>query len=119
MNLIKLSILIPTYNYKLGLSKILESINCIDYDSRKKIEIIISDDSDNRIINQELKNNLTFSFKNFKYIHNKKTLGGPENWNQLISLAKGDYYWILHHDEVWQKDKVTSSHVQYSAIHSA
>ena len=28
-----------------------------------------------------------------------------ENWNKLISIAKGEYIWLLHHDEFWQKEK--------------
>ena len=28
-----------------------------------------------------------------------------ENWNKLIAKANGDYIWLLHHDESWQKEK--------------
>ena len=86
MNFIKLSILIPTYNYKVGIKKIIRCLRSADEDIRKQIEVIISDDSQNKFIN--LGNDLINSYASFKYIHNKKTLGGVPNWNKLISIAK-------------------------------
>ena len=50
MESIKLTILIPTYNFKFGINKILDSIESIEEDLRDCIEIIISDDSDKEII---------------------------------------------------------------------
>lgn len=105
MNQVKLSILIPTYNYRIGIYKILECLNNINYAERENIEIIVSDDSDKVLIDKKLKNKLKKIFANFKYIHNKVPLGGPKNWNKLISLAKGKYIWLLHHDEFWEKNK--------------
>ena len=35
---------------------------------------------------------------NLSYIHNIKNLY-INNWNNLISLANGEFYWLLHHDE--------------------
>ena len=46
MESIKLSILIPAYNFKSGINKILDCIESIDGNFRNFIEIIISDDSD-------------------------------------------------------------------------
>lgn len=102
---IKLSILIPTYNYEAGINKILDSIDCIKEDIRDLIEIIISDDSQYEIIQRNRTEYLKKSFKNFRYIHNIDSLGAIDNWNKLISIAKGDYIWLLHHDEFWQKEK--------------
>ena len=105
MQKIKLSILIPTYNFKFGINKILECINRIDPNISDFVEIIISDDSKNKVINSH--KNLYFkkSLKNFIYIHNKKSLGAVKNWNKLLSIARGDYIWLLHHDEFWNKEK--------------
>ena len=105
MSPIKISLLIPTYNYKIGINKILKCINNIDYKLRKHIEIIIGDDSEKEIIDKEVKDNLYKSFTNFRYIHNKLSLGGSKNWNKLISLSKGEYCWLLHHDEYWDEKK--------------
>ena len=105
MESIKLTILIPTYNFKLGINKILDCIESIEDDLRDYIEIIISDDSDEEIIEKSRNKSLKKHFKNYFYIHNIENEGAINNWNKLISKAKGDYIWLLHHDEYWQKEK--------------
>ena len=105
MESIKLTILIPTYNFKLGINKILDCIESIEDDLRDYIEIIISDDSDEEIIQKSRNKSLKKHFKNYFYIHNIENEGAINNWNKLISKAKGDYIWLLHHDEYWQKEK--------------
>ncbi len=105
MESIKLTILIPTYNFKLGINKILDCIESIEDDLRDYIEIIISDDSDKEIIQKSRNKSLKKNFKNYFYIHNIENKGAINNWNKLISKAKGDYIWLLHHDEYWQKEK--------------
>ena len=117
MSQIKISLLIPTYNYKIGINKILKCINNIDYKLRKNIEIIISDDSDKEIIDKEIKDSLLKSFTNLKYIHNKLSLGGAKNWNKLISLSKGEYCWLLHHDEFWEENKDIFNYILESINH--
>ncbi len=105
MSSIKLSILIPAFNYKYGINKILDCLKNTKVNLRDKIEIIISDDSDKKILNSDFDNDFLNSFGSFRYIHNKKSLGSVSNWNKLISIAKGEYYWLLHHDEYWQNGK--------------
>ena len=105
MESIKLTILIPTYNFKLGINKILDCIESIEDDLRDYIEIIISDDSEEEIIQKSRNKSLKKHFKNYFYIHNIENEGAINNWNKLISKAKGDYIWLLHHDEYWQKEK--------------
>lgn len=102
MSLIKLSILIPTYNYQNGLNQILKSLNNTNLYLFNFIEIVISDDSEKKILSFKEYQKLKNKYINFKYIHNKIPLGGPKNWNKLIDTAKGDYIWILHHDEYWE-----------------
>ena len=105
MESIKLTILIPTYNFKLGINKILDCIESIEDDLRDYIEIIISDDSEEEIIQKSRNKSLKKHFKNYFYFHNIENEGAINNWNKLISKAKGDYIWLLHHDEYWQKEK--------------
>ena len=105
MDSIKLTILIPSYNFKLGINKILDCIESIEDDFRDCIEIIIIDDSDEEIIQKKRNRSLKKHFKNYLYIHNIENHGAINNWNKLISKAKGDYIWLLHHDEYWQKEK--------------
>ena len=105
MESIKLSILIPAYNFKSGLNKILDCLESIDECLHDFIEIIISDDSDKEIIQKSRNESLKKSFKNYIYCHNSKNLGAVYNWNKLISIAKGNYIWLLHHDEFWNNEK--------------
>ena len=105
MDPIKLSILIPTYNFKSGINRILDCIESIEEDLHDYIEIIISDDSDKVIVPEERNEYLKKSFKNYIYTHNNQSLGAVNNWNKLISIAKGNYVWLLHHDEFWNQEK--------------
>lgn len=105
MESVKLSILIPTYNFKIGIDEILDCLESIEDNLRDCIEIIISDDSDEEIIQKKRNKSLKQHFKNYFYIHNIEKHGAINNWNKLISKAKGDYIWLLHHDEYWQKEK--------------
>ena len=90
MDPIKLSILIPTYNFKSGINRILIALNLL-----KRIYMIIwnniSDDSDKVIVPEERNEYLKKSFKNYIYTHNNQSLGAVNNWNKLISIAKGNY----------------------------
>ena len=88
---VMLSILLPTYNHILGTKRILEQLSNIS----QEIEIIISDNSTNNEITKLVKeykniNNLTYHKSNTK---------PAQNWNFLIQKAKGNYIWLLHHDE--------------------
>jgi hypothetical protein len=94
----KLSILIPSYNYKKGLIRILDSFKYCDINDLKLVEIIIGDDSKQALISKNEINYYKSFIPNLSYIHNIKNLY-IDNWNNLISLAKGEFYWLLHHDE--------------------
>ena len=76
MTQIKISILIATFNYKKGINKIIECLKFTDIKIKKNIEIIISDDSDKKIIDSKTKNYFIKSFGNFQYIYNNLPLGG-------------------------------------------
>ena len=96
-----LSILIPTYNNIEGIQNILNCLYEIDLKTSECIEVFISDDSEKSLISENNIKNLEEKFLYFNYIHNKPKLGSVKNMNQLIDLAKGDYFWVLHHDEYW------------------
>ena len=96
--MIKLSILIPAYNFKKGLKTILSDFAKCNKSDLELIEILIGDDSEDRLLNLEEINKYNKIFPNFKYIKNEeKILIG--NWNNLINICKGEYYWLFHHDE--------------------
>jgi glycosyltransferase involved in cell wall biosynthesis len=94
------SICIPTYNQTIHLLKLINSIlnqKLITY------EIIISDDSSNNEVS-----NLIHEFNSngtqIQYYKNTPSMGAPKNWNYAISLAKGDYIKIMHHDQWFEDD---------------
>ena len=97
--MIKISILIPTYNFKTGLIRILDGFTKCSSSDLDKLEIIIGDDSEKRIISQAEILQYKKFINNLQYFHNKERKGVANNWNNLINLAKGKYYWLLHHDE--------------------
>jgi glycosyltransferase involved in cell wall biosynthesis len=93
-NTIPVSICIPTYNQTKYLRKTLDSIVSQTY---KDFELIISDDSSSDDVSQLLKE---YRDKlSFHYVRNRPGLGSPQNWNYAISLAKGRWIKIMHHDD--------------------
>jgi glycosyltransferase involved in cell wall biosynthesis len=92
--MISVSICIPTYNQTKYLRKTLDSIVNQTYTD---FELIISDDSsteDVRILLEEYNYKLPF-----QYVRNSPCFGSPQNWNHAISLARGKWIKIMHHDD--------------------
>jgi FkbM family methyltransferase len=95
----KVSICIPTYKQIDYLRKTLDSISIQKYSD---YEIIITDDSPDDSVKELLKE---FDFKDkLKYFKNKIRLDTPENWNEAVRQASGEYIKMLHHDD-WFKDE--------------
>jgi len=94
MNQKKVSICIPTYQQVKYLKKTLDSIQLQDFDN---YEIIVTDDSRDYSVR-----NLISTYSTslpLRYFKNEQQLGSPNNWNQAISYAQGEYIKILHHDD--------------------
>jgi hypothetical protein len=94
-----LSILLPAYNYPLGIQKILDYLKLPDDSELKsKVEIIIFDNSIDACVESQiettLKKNKHIVYKNYSY----KSVA-CKNWNKLIDKAHGVYYILMHHDE--------------------
>lgn len=90
----RVSICIPTYCQIDYLRQTLQSVRSQDFND---YELIISDDSPDDTVAKLLE---SFNFGDrLRYYHNKIALGSPQNWNQAIRLANGDYIKILHHDD--------------------
>lgn len=94
-----LSILIPAFNSKIGLLRVLKPLLLGDAISRSSIEVVISDDSPYPLLSGEEISQYSSKISRFRYIHNVPPLGAVQNWNYLLSLCVGEYYWICHHDE--------------------
>lgn len=93
--MIKLSVLIPTYNFSTGVFLILKKIL-----SEKKFvnEIIISDNSKNKSI-FNIYQRFRLKLK-IRYLHNMPSTIPQRNWQYLIKLSKCDYFIVLHHDDI-------------------
>ncbi len=91
----KVSICIPAYKQPELLRKLLESILIQDY---KDYEVVVTDDSPDSNVEDVCKD---FLAKNLpiRYIKNIEKKGTPENWNEAIRQAKGEYIKIMHHDD--------------------
>jgi glycosyltransferase involved in cell wall biosynthesis len=90
----KVSICIPTFGQVTYLRRTLSSISIQRYTD---YELIISDDSPDDSVEILLR---SFDFGGrLRYNRNKIKLGSPENWNEAIRLADGEYIKLLHHDD--------------------
>ncbi len=99
MNTPFVSICIPTYQQPELFEKALISIFEQTYSN---FEIIVTDDSiDDSIKKVVDKYN---NDKRLKYYRNSVKKGAPENWNEAMRLANGEYIKILHHDD-WLLNK--------------
>lgn len=91
-----LSILIPAYNQPEGVERILCGLLSIR--GRPDIEILVSDDSSNDSAALRIRAACE-RFGNIHYVLNRPILGAVQNWNELLRLGRGEYLWLLHHDE--------------------
>lgn len=105
---IKISVVIPNYNYERFLLQRLYSILNQNY---KLYEIIILDDcsSDN---SRELIDNLVNELSKYITItKNYNTINSGtafKQWQKGFSLAKGDYVWIAEADDYCEKSMISS-----------
>lgn len=98
------SICIPAYKRADFLERCLDSIL---QQSFQQYEIVITDDSPT----DELKP-LSEKDDRIVYVKNEQPLGSPANWNKAISLARGKYIKIMHHDDWFSSPDALSRFVQ-------
>lgn len=95
VQILKISVIIPTFNRAGYLSEAIESALAQDYDS---LEVIVSDnastDSTNKLVKEYIDD------LRFKYFKNEKNLGMVANWRKaLYEYADGDFFIILSDDD--------------------
>ncbi len=90
----RVSICIPAYCQVNFLRETLRSVKEQDFGD---YELIISDDTPDATVGQLV---ASFDFGNkLVYNRNPVPLGSPENWNEAVRHAKGEYIKLLHHDD--------------------
>lgn len=94
----KVSICIPAYEQPELLRRLLNSINDQTF---KDYEVIITDDSFDDSVKNVVKD--FGKCDRIKYYKNSQKNGSPENWNEAIKHASGEYIKIMHHDD-WFAD---------------
>lgn len=90
----KISICIPAYKRTLYLERLLESISGQNY---KDFEVIVTDDTPGDEVRD-----LCGLYKNrfvLYYIKNPLQLGTPENWNESVRHANGEWIKMMHDDD--------------------
>lgn len=99
--MVKLSVLVVTYNQESYISNALDSILCqkLNYD----YEIIIADDQSS----DGTSDIIDFYAQKYSFIrafHNPLNLGFVKNWKFALSKCQGEYVSILEGDDYWLTD---------------
>jgi len=108
------SICIPTYNRADYLNQCLASLKSL-CTKNKNIEICISDngsEDDTNLIVEKWKSELNIVYHRFG-----KNQGIPLNFLKVVSLAKGDYVWLLGDDDIVVPNAV-STIIETLKLHS-
>ena len=109
-----LSICIPTYNQTKYLVK---TLNSIKNQTFSDVEIIISDDSSTNDVEDLVLEFIKSNEIDVTYTRNNPALGSPENWNYAISLAKGNWIKIMHHDDWFCERDALEKMMNAASIH--
>ena len=89
-----ISICIPAYKRIEYLERLLNSIAIQTF---KSYEIVITDDSPDLSVSTFVQN--FKGIEKLNYYRNEKPLGTPENWNESIRKANGDWIKLMHDDD--------------------
>ncbi|HWH63020.1 MAG TPA: glycosyltransferase [Ginsengibacter sp.] len=94
-----ISICIPAYKRVTYLQRLFDSISIQTF---KDYEVIVTDDSPDESVGSFV--NEFRGIENIRYYKNIKVLGTPENWNESIRKANGEWIKLMHDDD-WFADK--------------
>ena len=97
-----LSILLPTFNYKEGVTRILSGLEGL---LNLDVEVIIGDNSTNQLVKDGIAPFLNKYSSKVTYQWNNPTKSPIQNWNWLINAARGEYLMMIHHDEYFVGEK--------------
>jgi glycosyltransferase involved in cell wall biosynthesis len=107
MNMPFLSICIPTYNRPEYLRACLLSLaSGISDNNREKIEVVITDNSDNNLT-ENMVSEFRKTFPPIRYMRNETNIGGPNNLFRVLEKASGKYLWLMGDDDIVVSGKIT------------
>ena len=89
-----ISICIPAYKHVEYLQRLLDSVLRQTYTD---YEIVITDDSPDSSVAELVEKYQ--SGKDIRYYKNAQPLGTPENWNEAVRKASGEWIKIMHNDD--------------------
>jgi glycosyltransferase involved in cell wall biosynthesis len=89
-----ISICIPAYKRPEFLKRLLDSIAIQTY---QDFEVIVTDDSPDQSI-KILCGGYQGKYP-LSYVRNERALGSPENWNEAVRRARGEWIKIMHDDD--------------------
>ncbi|MBA2762166.1 MAG: glycosyltransferase, partial [Segetibacter sp.] len=87
-------ICIPAYKNVEYLKRLVESISIQTFTN---FEVIVTDDSNDNFVSDYV-NTKSWNFQ-LSYFKNKRALGTPENWNEAIRQANGNWIKLVHDDD--------------------
>ena len=94
----KVSICIPTFNRAANLSNCLNSIIKCSSKSPHKFQVCVSDNNSTDETMKVVKN--AQSYIDIKYIKNRNNLGIAGNFVKVVSIADGDFIWLIGDDDL-------------------
>jgi glycosyltransferase involved in cell wall biosynthesis len=107
-----LSICIPAYKRVDLLRKLLDSI---DIQTFRDFEVIVTDDSPDDTVTR-----LCAAYQEkfpLHYYRNERALGTPENWNEAVRHATGEWIKIMHDDDWFADSDSLSEYVKAIGAH--
>lgn len=104
----KLSICIPTYNRASHLANCLNSIILCNSQSEFNFEICVSDNGSGDDTEAVVRH--AQSFVDIKYHRNSNNIGIPRNFLQVVSMADGEFIWLIGDDDLLVPEAIRALH---------
>ena len=109
----KLSICIPTYNRASHLANCLNSIILCDSKSEFNFEVCVSDNCSSDDTESVVRH--AQSFIDVKYRRNSSNIGIPRNFLQVVSMAEGEFIWLIGDDDLLMPYAIIALYVLFNA----
>ena len=91
-----LSVCIPAYKNPETLK---HALHCLQIQTFRDFEVIVTDDSPNNSVENVIRSIDFPADIPLHYFRNNPALGTPENWNEAMRKANGDFILLHHHDD--------------------